>query len=111
MGRIAVTLSPRNVHTNLFALLKSPAARRFFIANFQSELGNGGAYVALVLIAYHRLHSPWAIALVLVADFVPGIVFAAPFGASPTGCRDGVSRSARTSVQPIVAVPKPPGAS
>ena len=55
--------------------------RRFFIAHFQSELGNGAAYVALVLIAYQRLHSAWAIALVLLADFVPGIIFAAPFGA------------------------------
>ncbi|HUA44450.1 MAG TPA: MFS transporter [Solirubrobacteraceae bacterium] len=65
----------------MFALLKSPTARRFFIAHFQSELGNGAAYVALVLVAYHRLHSAWAIALVLLADFLPGIVFAAPFGA------------------------------
>ena len=55
--------------------------RRFFIAHFQSELGNGAAYVALVLVAYQRLHSAWAIALVLLADFVPGIIFAAPFGA------------------------------
>jgi MFS family permease len=65
----------------LFALLRSPATRRFFVAHFQSELGNGAAYVALVLVAYHRLHSGWAIALVLLADFLPGIVFAAPFGA------------------------------
>lgn len=65
----------------MIAVLKSPAARRFFIAHFQSELGNGAAYVALVLVAYHRLHSGWAIALVLLADFLPGIVLAAPFGA------------------------------
>ena len=70
----------RRLHT-LPALLKSPATRRFFIAHFQSELGNGAAYVALVLVAYHRLHSGSAIALVLLADFLPGIVFAAPFGA------------------------------
>jgi len=65
----------------LLSLLKSGATRRFFIAHFQSELGNGAAYVALVLVAYHRLHSGWAIALVLLADFLPGMVFAAPFGA------------------------------
>ncbi|HUA05594.1 MAG TPA: MFS transporter [Solirubrobacteraceae bacterium] len=65
----------------MLSLLKSGATRRFFIAHFQSELGNGAAYVALVLVAYHRLHSGWAIALVLLADFLPGIVFAAPFGA------------------------------
>jgi len=65
----------------LLSLFKSRATRRFFIAHFQSELGNGAAYVSLVLVAYHRLHSGWAIALVLLADFLPGIVFAAPFGA------------------------------
>ena len=37
--------------------------------------------MALLLVAYHRLHSAWAIALVLLADFVPGIVLAVPFGA------------------------------
>ena len=37
--------------------------------------------MALVLVAYHRLHSAWAIALVLLADFIPGIVLAVPFGA------------------------------
>jgi MFS family permease len=66
----------------LFSLLRSSSSlRRLFGAQLQSELGNGAAYVALVLIAYHRLHSAWAIALVLLADFVPGIVLAAPFGA------------------------------
>jgi MFS family permease len=47
----------------------------------QSELGTGAAYVALLLVAYERLHSGWAIALVLLADFLSGIVLAAPFGA------------------------------
>ena len=37
--------------------------------------------MALVLVAYHRLHSAWAIAVVMLADFVPGIVLAVPFGA------------------------------
>jgi MFS family permease len=55
--------------------------RRFFIAQFQSELGTGAAYVALVLVAYQRLHSGWAIALVLLADFLPGIALGAVFGA------------------------------
>jgi MFS family permease len=36
--------------------------------------------VALVLIAYQRLHSGWAIALVLLADFLPGILLSAYFG-------------------------------
>ena len=65
----------------MLALLKSPSLRRFFAAHLQSELGTGAAYVALMLVAYHRLHSGWAIALVLLADFLPGIVLGAPLGA------------------------------
>jgi MFS family permease len=55
--------------------------RRFFLAHFQSELGTGAAYVALLLVAYQRLHTGWAIALVLLADFLPGIALGAPLGA------------------------------
>jgi MFS family permease len=65
----------------LFALLKTPSLRRFFLAHLQSELGTGAAYVALLLVAYQRMHSGWAIALVLLADFLPGIVLGAPLGA------------------------------
>jgi MFS family permease len=65
----------------MFSLLKTPSLRRFFLAHFQSELGTGAAYVALLLVGYERLHSGWAIALVLLANFLPGIVLAAPFGA------------------------------
>jgi MFS family permease len=62
-------------------LASSPSLRRFFAAHLQSQLGSGAGYVALVLIAYERLHSGWAIALILLADFLPGIMLAAPFGA------------------------------
>ena len=34
-----------------------------------------------MLVAYQRLHSGWAIALVLLADFLPGIALGAVFGA------------------------------
>lgn len=54
--------------------------RRFFGAFFQSQVGTGAAYVALLLVAYHRLHSGWAISLVLLGEFVPGIVLAPLFG-------------------------------
>src|SRR3954453_4705100 len=57
-------------------------ARRFFGAYAQSALGTGAAYVALVLLAYDRLASPWAIALVLLADFVPPMLFGPLFGAA-----------------------------
>ncbi|MGH2895582.1 MAG: MFS transporter, partial [Solirubrobacteraceae bacterium] len=65
----------------MLALLKTPSLRRFFLAHLQSELGTGAAYVALLLVGYQRLHSGWAIALVLLADFLPGIVLGAPLGA------------------------------
>jgi MFS family permease len=65
----------------MISLLRQPHSRRFFIAHLQSQLGTGAAYVALLLIAYQRLHQGWAIALVLLADVLPGIALSAPFGA------------------------------
>src|SRR3954454_24021541 len=48
-----------------------PAARRFFAVHLQSSLGTGMGYVALVLVALERFHSPWAVAVVLLADLLP----------------------------------------
>jgi MFS family permease len=56
-------------------------ARRFFLAYGQSSLGTGAGYVALLLVAYQRFHSPWALALILLADFVPPMFLAPLFGA------------------------------
>jgi MFS family permease len=65
------------------ALMKrDKEARRFFFAYAQSSLGTGAAYVALLLIAYSRFHSPWALSLVLLADFVPPMLLAPIFGAA-----------------------------
>jgi len=65
----------------VLALLKdTPALRRFFAAFFQSQVGTGAAYVALLLVAYQRLPSGWAIALVLLGEFVPGIVLSPLLG-------------------------------
>ena len=61
-------------------LRDTPALRRFFAAFFQSQVGTGAAYVALLLVAYQRLHSGWAISLVLLGEFLPGIVLAPLFG-------------------------------
>jgi MFS family permease len=57
-------------------------ARRFFGAYGQSALGNGAGYVALVVLAYSAWHSPWAISLVLLADFLPGMLLGPLFGAA-----------------------------
>src|SRR3954454_25397340 len=61
-------------------LRRDRQARRFFLAYGQSSLGTGAGYVALLLVAYQRFHSPWAIALILLADFVPPMFLAPLFG-------------------------------
>jgi MFS family permease len=57
-------------------------ARLFFLALTQSTLGTGAAYVALLLIAYDRFRSPWAISLVLLADLLPAMLLGPVFGAA-----------------------------
>lgn len=57
-------------------------ARRFFIAHTQSSLGTGAAYVALLVLAYQRFHSPWAVTLVLLADFLPATLLGPILGAA-----------------------------
>lgn len=55
--------------------------RRLLLVSLQSSVGNAIGYVALVLLAYDRFRSPWAISLVLLADFLPAIVLGPVFGA------------------------------
>jgi MFS family permease len=54
----------------------------FFAAHAQSSLGTGAGYVALLVLAYDRLESPWAISLVLLADFLPAMFLGPLFGAA-----------------------------
>jgi len=63
-------------------LRAEPRARLFFVALTQSALGTGAAYVALLLIAYDRFRSPWAISLVLLADLLPAMLLGPVFGAA-----------------------------
>jgi MFS family permease len=69
-----------NASLELFA--REPRARWFFGALLQSSLGTGAGYVALLLIAYDRWHSPWAIALILLADLLPAMLLGPVFGAA-----------------------------
>jgi MFS family permease len=62
-------------------LRAEPRARLFYVALAQSALGNGAAYVALLLVAYDRWASPWAISLVLLADLLPAMLLGPVFGA------------------------------
>ena len=57
-------------------------ARWFFAVLTQSSLGTGAAHIALMLIAYERFRSPWAISLVLLADVVPAMLFGPILGAA-----------------------------
>jgi MFS family permease len=66
----------------VFSLLRSERrAPVFFASLLQSALGTGAGYVALLLIAYDRFPSPWAISLVLIADLIPAMLFGPLFGA------------------------------
>src|SRR3712207_1210070 len=62
-------------------LRQEPQARVFFAAVAQSSLGTGAAYVALLLIAYERFHSPWAISLILLAELAPAMLLGPVLGA------------------------------
>jgi MFS family permease len=67
---------------DVIALLRAePRSRLFYVALTQSALGNGAAYVALLLVAYDRWPSAWAISLVLLADLLPAMLLGPLFGA------------------------------
>jgi MFS family permease len=70
------------VRTTLQLLRLERQARGFFVVLAQSSLGTGAAYVALLLIAYERFHSPWAVGLVLLADLLPAALLGPILGAA-----------------------------
>ena len=57
-------------------------ARIYYAVLAQSALGNGAAYIALLVVAYERFNSAWAISLVLLADLVPAALLGPVFGAA-----------------------------
>jgi MFS family permease len=64
-------------------LLREERRGRLFLATYaQSSLGTGAGYVALVVLAYERRPSAWAIALVLMADFLPAMALGPMLGAA-----------------------------
>lgn len=62
-------------------LAAEPAARRLLVAQIQSALGTGAAYVALLVIAFERFHSPLAVSAILLCEFLPSVLFGAVLGA------------------------------
>jgi MFS family permease len=68
---------------NVWSLLREePRARPFLIAHAQSSVGNGAAYVALLLLVYERFDSALAVGLVLLADLLPAMVLGPLLGAA-----------------------------
>jgi MFS family permease len=65
----------------LEVLSRERRARWFLLASLQSAVGTGAATVGLVIIAYDRLRSPWAITLILLAEWLPSMVAGPLFGA------------------------------
>ena len=57
-------------------------ARVYYAVLAQSALGNGAGYIALLVVAYERFHSAWAISLILVADLLPAGLFGPILGAA-----------------------------
>jgi MFS family permease len=56
-------------------------ARLYYAVLAQSALGTGAAYIALLVVAYERFRSAWAISLILLADLVPAMLLGPVFGA------------------------------
>jgi MFS family permease len=55
---------------------------RLFIAHVQSALGTGAGYVVLLLLVYERSDSPWALTVILLAGFLPSMLFGPLLGAA-----------------------------
>jgi MFS family permease len=70
------------VRRTLDLLRHERVARVYFAVLGQSALGNGAGYIALLVIAYERYHSAWAISLILVADLVPAGLLGPILGAA-----------------------------
>jgi MFS family permease len=74
-------LAGSSVSQVLAVMTTERRARWFLIASVQSAIGSGAATVGLVVIAYDRLHSPWALTVILLADFLPVMVLGPLVGA------------------------------
>ena len=81
-------------------LRREPWLRPFFLARAQSSLGTGAGYVGLLVLAYDRLESPWAISLILLADFLP-TTFLAEEGSSTKVARCAPALASRSLIDGV----------
>jgi MFS family permease len=59
-----------------------PRARRLLAAHAQSSLGTGAAYIALLVVAFDRFHSPFAVSAILLCELLPAMLLAPLLGAA-----------------------------
>ncbi len=77
-GRHTLSLPLRD----LPGLLRGHGGLRWFaVGTFQSAIGTGAATVGLVVIAYGRAHTAWAVAAVLSSNLLPTMLLSMPLGA------------------------------
>ena len=65
----------------LIAPYRHRHSRRLLAAWALSALGNGAGHVALMLVAYKQLGTPWAVSAVLLAEFLPAMALGPQLGA------------------------------
>jgi MFS family permease len=70
------------LRSTLDLLRHERVARLYYAVLAQSALGNGAGYIALLVVAYDRFQSAWAISLILLADLVPSMFLGPVFGAA-----------------------------
>ena len=63
-------------------LRHEPGARLYLLAHLQSSFGTGAAYVALLVVAWERWSSPWAITAILLAGLLPAMFLGPLVGAA-----------------------------
>ena len=73
-------------------------ARWFFAAHLQGSLGAGAGYIALLVLAYHRLGSAWGATAVLLADVLPAMLLGPLLG----GLIDRTSRLGAAIVADVI---------
>ena len=67
---------------NMIRAVHDARLDRLFVAHVQSALGTGAGYVVLLLLVYERFDSPWALTVVLLAGFLPSMLFGPLLGAA-----------------------------
>jgi MFS family permease len=63
-------------------LATEPRARRLLAAHAQSAFGTGAAYIALLVVAFDRFHSPFAVSAILLCELLPALALGPLLGAA-----------------------------